>query len=421
MSKHELSTESYKGVRDFYPSDWAQLSSIFDTIRGVLTARGYEEYAASPLELSELYESKGNEEMVNEQTYSFEDRGGRKVTLRPEMTPTFARMVAHKRRELPFPLRWFSIPNLFRYERPQRGRLREHFQINVDLAGVANKNADFEMLDIVQNIFKAFGATDKDFIIRVNNRKLLMSACTAAGCDTPEKAREYLRLLDRKAKISHEDYVTALAEIIPHDPLQIIRDGSNPEVQAAKEEIEAFILTVEERGVTSVLFDPTLARGFDYYTDMIFEAFDTNPENPRSICGGGRYDELVTLFGGDPIPCIGFGLGDVTFQDFLETHNLLSQVAPAADVFIGTPSPTDQDAALVFADALRQTGIRTFMNLTEKSLGDQVRDAVKRRIPYFIAFGESEKDSGKVKIKELATSSETEVPFAGVASHVRPL
>src|ERR1700749_1615941 len=153
--KDSLSTDSYKGVRDFYPEDWSRFKAVFDTIRKTLELWGYEEYNASPLERAEIYESKTSEEIVNEQTYTFVDRGDRRVTLRPEMTPTFARMVAGKRRELPLPLRWYSIPNLFRYERPQRGRLREHFQLNVDMAGLADAKADGEINVMTSETLKA--------------------------------------------------------------------------------------------------------------------------------------------------------------------------------------------------------------------------------------------------------------------------
>src|SRR3989344_2239244 len=175
----ELSTDPYKGVRDFYPPEWAQMQAVFEVLRSTLKRYGYEEYNASPLERAELYESKGNEEIVNEQTYTFLDRGERRVTLRPEMTPTLARMVAAKRRELVYPLRWFSLPNVFRYERPQKGRLREHYQLNVDLLGVKDAKADGEIIVIAHALLSAFGATNDDFIIRINSRKLLNAACGA--------------------------------------------------------------------------------------------------------------------------------------------------------------------------------------------------------------------------------------------------
>src|SRR3990167_9390640 len=250
MSK--IDTSPYKGVRDFYPEDMAIQNYIFNTWRKVAESFGYVEYSASPLEPTEIYTEKSGAEIVNEQTFTFIDRGERSVTLRPEMTPTLARMVAARRRSLKFPLRWYSIPNLFRYERPQRGRKREHWQLNCDLLGLAGIEGDKEMVSLVYAVMKEFGAKDQDFEIRINN----------ADIDN-------------------------LKEIGPN-----------------------------------LIFDHTLARGQTYYTGIVFEIFDTNKENGRALAGGGRYDNLLELFEVEPVPAIGFGMGDITIRDFLETHKL---------------------------------------------------------------------------------------------------
>jgi histidyl-tRNA synthetase len=403
-----LSTEPYKGVRDFYPEEWSKLSSVFGRIRKTLGLWGYEEYNASPLERAEIYESKTSEEIVNEQTYTFFDRGERKVTLRPEMTPTFARMVAAKRRDVPLPLRWFSIPNVFRYERPQRGRLREHFQLNIDLAGSADIRSDTEIITIASEIMKSLGAKSDDFVIRVSSRTLLEAACKATGFDTHEAIKIYSRLLDRKSKMTLEEFEAALGPR-RSDPLKAIEEASDSEVASAKTALFGMIDSLHTAGITNVVFDPEIVRGFDYYTGMVFEIYDTNPENPRSIGGGGRYDGLVELFGGEAIPCVGFAIGDVTLMDFLETHKLTPKSSSAPQVFIGTPSESDYAAAEKFADTLRASGVRVIVNMNGKSLGDQIRDASRRGIPYFIAFGEQESASGMVRLKELETSSEKEL------------
>jgi len=262
MGKNKLSTESYKGVRDFYPEDMAVQNYIFDTWKKVAKKFGYVEYGASLLEPTELYTEKSGAEIVNEQTFTFTDRGDRSVTLRPEMTPTLARMVAARRNNLKFPLRWFSIPNLFRYERPQRGRKREHWQLNCDLLGIADESADQEIIMLAYNIMKEFGAKDDDFEIRLN-------------------------------------FPTG-----------------------KKEELEAFAKKLSEAGIRNTKIDETLARGQAYYTGIVFEIFDTDPANSRSICGGGRYDNLLRIFDVEPSPTVGFGMGDITIRDFLETHNL---------------------------------------------------------------------------------------------------
>lgn len=415
--KQALSTESYKGVRDFYPSDWSRLSAIFAKTREVLATYGYEEYQASPLEHSELYESKGNEEIIREQTFSFEDRGGRRVTLRPEMTPTLARMVAGKRRELAFPLRWFSIGNRFRYERPQKGRLREFFQTDVDFIGVPEGEADLEIIALAANILNAFGAKNADFAIRINSRKLIRLASDAVGLAAGESSRKYWQLIDRKGKMSREEFEQARKEF-PADPLKAIEEATDPAVALEKARVEEFVAELRRRGVTNVSFDTEIVRGFDYYTGIVFEVNDTSPENPRALFGGGRYDELVTLFGGEPIPAIGFAFGDVTFLDFLETHGLLPKAASSPQVYIGTPSKEDIKDAQEFAAMLRTKGVRAFVNLTEKKMGDQIRDAVRRFIPYFVAFGKDEAKSKKVRVKELVSGKEKKVSLKDVSKVV---
>lgn len=416
MSDKGLSTESYKGVRDFYPGDWARFSAIIEREREVLRLWGYEEYQASPLEPSELYESKGNEEIIREQTFSFEDRGGRRVTLRPEMTPTLARMVAGKRRELSFPLRWFSIGNRFRYERPQRGRLREFYQTDVDLIGLPEGEADIEIVLLANALVRAFGATEKDFSIRVNSRALLSAACEAAGLTDTEGVKAYWLLLDKKAKMSAEEFEAARGE---KDPLKEIERAQDARVAAEKKKVLALIEELQARGITNIAFDPEIVRGFDYYTGMVFEVNDTNPENPRAMFGGGRYDGLVSMFGGDSIPAVGFAFGDVTFADFLQTHGLLPSAASAATLYIGTPTEADRAGAQALAQDLRASGISVIVNLSSKGLGDQIKDAVRRTVPYFMAYGADEAKKKKASVKTLATGSEKTLPFKNIPKFVQ--
>lgn len=416
----KLPTEPYKGVRDFYPQDWARMQYMFDTARTVLRSYGYEEYQASPLERAELYESKTSEEIVNEQTYTFTDRGDRRVTLRPEMTPTLARMVAAKRRELPFPVRWFSIPNVFRYERPQRGRLREHYQLNVDLLGIPDEKADGELIVLASKILQAFGATDADFVIRVSSRTLLNQAASSLGL-SEDQAAAYFALLDRKNKITPEAFEEARSEFRRNgtDPLELIEAGTDANTQAEKQKLDALLAAFAERGMNNVVFDPTVVRGFLYYTGIVFEVFDTNPENSRSMFGGGRYDGLVSLFGGELIPAVGFGMGDVTLADFLDTHGLFpDSLTGAPDLFIGTPSESDILAAQAYADTLRAQGVNVLVHVSGKSLGDQVKEAVRRCIPYFVAYGADEAASSKVILKSLANSAQEELGAQDVAGRI---
>ena len=404
-----LSTDPYKGVRDFYPADFARQAAMFARIRQVLGRFGYEEYNASPLERAELYEAKTSEEIVDEQTYTFTDRGDRRVTLRPEMTPTLARMVAARRRELAFPLRWFSIGNRFRYERPQKGRLREFYQADVDLIGLPEGEADIEIVRLASEILKSFGAEEKDFVIRINSRALLNAACAAAGL-SGDGIKRYLRLLDKKAKMRPEEFRAASEAISRKDPLSLI----DPKP------VEALVETLAKRGVGNAVFDASITRGFDYYTGMVFEVYDTDPANPRALFGGGRYDGLVALFGGDPIPAVGFGMGDVTLADFLETHERMPKDGDRGpQLYLGTPAAGDIPAALAFADALRAEDCRVFVNLSARALGDQIKDAVKRGIPFFAAYGPDEAAGGNIRMKILASGEELSLSASELPARLR--
>ncbi len=415
-----LPTDPYKGVRDFYPDAFARQEALFARIRKTLALWGYEEYNASPLERAELYEAKTSEEIIDEQTYTFTDRGDRRVTLRPEMTPTLARMVAGKRRELTYPLRWFSIGNRFRYERPQRGRLREFYQADIDLVGLPEGEADIEILALAARILRDFGAQENDFVIRMNARPLLNAACEAVGLKG-ESVRQYVRLLDRKSKMPPEEFALARAAVTAQDPLALLEDaGAAPEVAREKRKLLDRIDALKARGVTNVVFDASITRGFDYYTGMVFEVFDTNPANPRALFGGGRYDELVALWGGDSIPAVGFAIGDVTLADFIETHALpITTNARRPELYLGTPHASDIPAAQAFADTLRRTGGRVFVNLSDRSLGEQVKDAVRRNIPLFIAYGADEIANNTVRMKILQTGEEIGLPVSELPAHLR--
>ena len=392
----KLSTEAYKGVRDFYPEDMAIQEYIFGVWKKTVETFGYEEYGASVLEPADLYKAKSGEEIVNEQTYTFIDRGEREVTLRPEMTPTVARMVAGRKRELAFPLRWYSIPNLFRYEAPQRGRVREHWQLNVDMFGADSVDADAELILVAYRIMKNFGAKDEDFEIRVNSRELLKKIFEGKLKNESDLSKA-IRLLDRKEKIKPDEFEKAMKELTS-SPIDLnIQEN---------DDLKKFFTTLKAAGLTNVRFDSTLARGFDYYTGMIFEVYDTNPINRRSLFGGGRYDNLTSLFGGDKVPAVGFGMGDVTIRDFLETHGLLPVKKVAADYYICVVSEAEAPFAMKIADALREKGSRVAVDFSYKKLGDQIKSADKRGIPEVIVIGEDEAKTGLYKIKNLKTGKE---------------
>jgi len=418
----KISTESYKGVRDFYPEDLFIQKHIFSIWRSVVESFGYVEYNASVLEDANLYKAKSGEEIVNEQTYTFTDRGDREVTLRPEMTPTVARMVASKSKELVFPLRWYSIPNLFRYEKPQRGRLREHWQLNVDLFGVESTDADTEIISIAYKIMRGLGATDNDFQIKINSRKILNDIYAHFNI-SEEKSYTLSKIIDKKDKISEDVFRDSIRETIGDITDDFIRVITNNErliatLGSENENTKELITLIEKLnalGITNIVFDTTLMRGFDYYTGIVFEVFDTNSDNRRSIFGGGRYNDLLDIFGADKVPAIGFGAGDVTAQDFLETHNLLPKYAPTAQVYICVLKDDLRDHAGKLADTLREKGVSVAIDLSGKKVGDQMKIAHKQSIPFVIVIGEDEVISGTYPVKNMDSGDEVKVKMEEIA------
>ncbi len=414
--EQKLSTENYKGVRDFYPEDQATQNYIFDVWKKTAKSFGYEEYNASILEPSELYKQKSGEEIVNEQTYTFKDRGDREVTLRPEMTPTVARMVAGKERELTFPLRWFSIPNLFRYEKPQKGRLREHWQLNVDLFGINETYADSEIISIAHKILINFGAKEEDFIIKINNRKLISELYKKFDLDE-DKSYKLSKVIDKKDKIDKGAFESAVFELIGERTQEFLRLteandrllSSFPEDNQAVKDLINVIDSLDKMGIKNVEFDPYLMRGFDYYTGIVFEVFDTSKENLRSIFGGGRYDDLLDIFDAKKVPSVGFGVGDVTTRDFLETHNLLPKNITNTQVYICTVSNDFVNDANLLAETLRKQDLNVEVDISSKKLGDQMKFANKKGYAFIICIGEDEVKNALYSLKNMQSGEEKKV------------
>ena len=407
--KEKLSTASYKGVRDFYPEDKAVLEYIFDVWKHTSESFGYEQYDASILEPAELYSAKTSEEMVNEQTYTFIDRGERRVTLRPEMTPTVARMVAGRRHDLSFPLRWYSIPNLFRYERSQRGRLREHWQLNCDIFGSNEYSADVEIIALAHQIFLNFGADESMFEIRINDRSWLHEIFGTYGLND-EQSKAMFALLDRKEKIDNFDEE---AEKICGKPFDI----SN--IKPAEDSSLTRVMNgLTELGVKNVVLSPSTVRGLTYYTGTVFEVFDTSPENNRALLGGGRYDNLTELFGGDAIPGVGFGFGDVTIRHFLETHNLLTSDITAPTLMI---IPTDTSfiiQAQKIAETFRAYGVSTAVDLSARKLAKKLAHASDTFVEFVLVLGEDELKSEQYTIKQLSDHSESKGTLVELAEKI---
>lgn len=419
----DLSTQSYKGTRDFYPEDMRMQRHIFDTWSRVCERYGYEEIMAPLLELSDLYRAKTGDEIVSEQTYNFTDRGGRDVTIRPEMTPSVARMVAARQQELGYPLRWYSVPNLWRYERPQHGRLREHWQLNVDIFGINDTSAEVEIITLAHALMREFDAEEDMFVIKLNSRRLMSFIYGDYLSLQVDNAHRLGKLLDRKAKISDESFINQ-ADAILGDKLdkflelikstrlrdlpQEVRDS------AAAKELSKLAQTLHSRNINNIQFDLTIQRGFDYYTGVVFEIFDTNEENARSLFGGGRYDDLLQIFEAPRVPAVGFGLGDVTFADFLHTHNLVPTLSSRTKVMIASIDEGQIEAVDALAQQMRGEGVSVATDTTERKIGSKIKLADKRDIPFVLIVGPEEVASGEYQLKELASGDE----FTGDASEL---
>lgn len=416
-----ITTQPYKGARDFYPEDKRVQNYIFNVWKKVALSYGYQQYDAPIIEPIDLYLAKTSEEIVSEQTYAFEDRGGRKVTLRPEMTPTVSRMVAGKRQELAYPQRLFSIPNLWRYERPQRGRLREHWQLNVDLFGIDDLSADHEIISLADDIMQAFKAKRDQYIIRVNSRKLVNYILADYFKLDEVEVSTVIRLIDRMNKMEKAEFIALLdttvsptqreTENVAEKLLKILEtnDIANLPEQIrnhpSAKSLQILESLLEKNGITNAKIDISLMRGFDYYTDIVFEVFDTDIVNNRSLFGGGRYDGLVGLFGVEPVPTVGFGMGDVTIKDFLETHRLLPPLENDVDamvILVGDVYLQSQNILKQF----RSEGARVAVDPTNRKVDKKIKNADKAGYKYAVFIGEQELADGQFPIKDLETGNE---------------
>lgn len=410
-----LNLNPYKGMRDFYPEDQKIFNYIFDNLKEVVRSFGYKQYNAPMIESEELYLSKSSQEIVNEQTYSFLDRGNRKVVIRPEMTPSVARMVAAKRKSLNYPLRWYSVPNLLRYERPQNGRFREHWQLNVDIFGEDSVLAEIELLEVIYNIFKKFKASINDYTIRINSRILIENILDDLGV-SKDNYLDVFRIIDKKNKIDSKSFKEELGKFIksPKDIdnlLQFLAMNSLEQIPTKYKEGTSYknlnqIFSYLK--LPNLVFDTSIIRGFDYYTDIVFEVTDNDPDNNRSIMGGGRYDHLIEQLGEDKLPIVGFGLGDSSFLNFLRAHNLIPElknhqtlgVLIIGDVYEGCSDLLNQ---------LRGNNIDTVINFSNAKIGQKIKWALREDLKYVIVVGENELKTNKYNLKDLTNSTQEEL------------
>jgi histidyl-tRNA synthetase len=406
--------QSVKGTREFYPEDMAARQWIYRNIREVSRSFGYEEWDGPFLEKIDLYAAKSGEELVKEQSFVFEDRGGDPVTLRPELTPSLARMVAQRQNQLVFPLRWWSFGPFWRYERPQKGRTREFFQWNIDLIGADSPEADAELICVAASFLKRVGYRPDQVQIVANNRRLMDSVLSALGI--AEKMHPLVfKLIDRKGKLSPQAWQDYAGEIglsdAQFDGLRGILD--DPNLWRQSDEMARMFSAVEASGLREyVRFDPRIIRGLDYYTGTVFEAIHLTGGG-RSILGGGRYDNLVADVGGAPVGGVGFAMGDVMIQVLLREDNLLPQfrTVPAGIMAAVFSAETQLEAMRLAAEA-RQAGIDVITYPEPAKLAKQFKYADRLGIRYVLLAGPEELENDQFAIKDLVNGSQQVYPRA---------
>jgi histidyl-tRNA synthetase len=423
-----LPTAPYRGTRDFLPDEMSVRDQVFGLLHRCLEGFGYQRYDGPLLEPAEIYEAKSGAEIASQELYSLTDRGGRRLALRPEMTPSVARMIAGHAGELAFPVRWYCNVNCHRYQRPQRGRTREHWQINVDNFGSASPNCEIEIFDVIHAMFSSVGASRDMYSVRVSDRMLLDSLLTDVIGISRAQVRPVSSILDRWAKSTRDDLLAAARGAG-------LTDRQFGQLEAALQDGEGMLSwipasAVQRSGLAAILasgardlviFDPMIVRGFDYYTSTVFEVFDTHPANARSLFGGGRYDDLTSLFSDRRIPGIGFGMGDVTLMDFLDVHGLLPAARAGSDVVVLPVDAALHGMARAVAAQIRMTGCRAVVPVEPRRLGTELGRAAQSGVAVVVIIGSDESERGELIVRNLRTREQLTVAMDQAAATVAHL
>jgi len=415
-----LSKSPYKGTRDFFPEQMRLRNYIFSKMAEVSELYSYEPYDGPILEELDLYRAKSGEELINDQVYNFIDRGNREVAIRPEMTPTVARMVAQIHREVAKPLRWYSFPNLMRYEKPQKGRLREFWQYNADIFGAPEGLGDVEIIQLAVAIMKSFGANSSQFEILINDRKFVDSVFTEVlKCDETQKLKLY-KLVDKSTKIPQEkvaeeallilqdqDKVQKFEKYLATKSFDSVKSWLASSQTPNENSLQSYLERLESLGLQEyVKFDPTVVRGLDYYTGVVFEIFDKHPDNRRAIAGGGAFANLLTIFGEQPLPGVGFGMGEVTLTDFLRTHNLLPDFSKQEiEVLIGYTDGSCEKIAFELGQTFRNAKIKSEVYLGETKPKKIFSYTDKKQPTFALVLSEQDIQSGEIQLKNLKTKA----------------
>ncbi len=413
--------QAVKGTREFYPEEMALRNYLYEKAGAAAKAFGYQEWDAPFLETIELYAAKSGEELVKEQSFVFNDRGGDPITLRPELTPSLARMIAARQGQLAFPLRWWSFGPFWRYERPQKGRSREFFQWNIDMLGVSSPEADAELIAIAATFLKSVGLTPEMATIFVNNRRLMDARFDALGI-TPENRLAVSGMVDRRSKMSPEAWDTyALENGLSQTQLDGLKKVlDNYDLWQENDELVRLFKTLDALGVRDyVKFDPNIMRGLLYYTGTVFEAFDLSGSVRRAILGGGRYDNLLADVGGDPLSGVGFAMGDVVIGIILQEKGLLPAFVPSpAPVLVTVFDESLWMNSFSLANELRAAGLKVLAYPEPAKLPKQFKFADRMGIRVVTVIGPDEAASGRVTVKNLGNSTQETVERAQVAKTI---
>jgi histidyl-tRNA synthetase len=417
--------KSIKGTRDFYPEEMAVRTWIYDNVRKISESYGYQEYEGPFLESIDLYAAKSGDELVKEQSFVFSDRGGDLVTLRPELTPTLARMVAQRQRQLIYPVRWWSFGPFWRYERPQKGRTREFFQWNIDLFGVDTPQADGELIVIAASFFKHIGLTPDDVQISMNNRRLVDSELAKLDIDIDLRPM-VSRWIDRRSKMKENAWLEYAEDIglRSNQISKIVTFLDDNEGWKTSPDLIQVMETVDTLGfIDYIRYDPNIVRGLDYYTGTVFEAHDATGNIRRSILGGGRYDDLLADVGGTPLPGVGFAMGDVIITLLLENHGLLPDKLGKSpiSVLVTIFDENSITASYQLVSELREAGIKVTCYPKSDKLSKQFKFADRTGIRIVLVLGPDEIEQQKVTIKDLSSGDQRTVERHTLADLIKQL
>ncbi|MBC75268.1 MAG: histidine--tRNA ligase [Halobacteriovoraceae bacterium] len=411
-----LSKKPYKGCRDFFPKEMRERNYLFEAMKTTAESFAYEPFDGPMVEEVELYKAKSGEELINEQIYEFTDRGNRHVAIRPEMTPTVARMVAQIAKQASKPIRWYSIPNLMRYEKPQRGRLREHWQFNVDIFGAPENLGEIEVLSVVSQLLESFGATKEMFGIQLNDRKIVDYIFNEIIAVDSEISYRLYKIIDKSKKVDRQALEKMTSEVLTEKSKQdafyeyleldsfekvtnYLKGHNYPRIS----EFEAFVSKLSNSQASEfVEYDPAIVRGLDYYTGVVFEVFDKHPDNKRAIAGGGAYANLLQIFNEPALPGIGFGMGDVTLKDFLISHDLMPKMDHAInDVFLTYLTGDGEAMAMSMAKQLRMKGLKVETHLGVMKFKKLFKTAEGKGHRNVALIGEDEVKNNTITVKNM--------------------